>query len=246
MTTKDLCPKKSSEVDLGTGKCLRGEEKGIEVRPISEEDYEKYRKVMQTFGCKTFGDYVKLYCSSDVEFLSVIFERFIETCLRDFGLDPSKSYTSAGFFCQAMVKMTKVKLKLLTDPTKYAFFENSIRGGVAVISNHFADANNPYLKDFDPKEKRRYIMEWDANSVYASVMVQELPMGEFRWIQPEGLENMGELLRNGESLPEGRGASLCVDLDYPKELHDFHNDYPLAPEKVVINGVEKLAPNLGG
>ena len=30
-----------------------------------------------------------------------------------------------------------------------------------------------------------------------------------------------------------------------EELHDAHNDYPLAPEKVIINGVEKLAPNLG-
>ena len=46
-------------------------------------------------------------------------------------------------------------------------------------------------------------------------------------------------------MPEGRGASLCVDLDYPKELHNLHNDYPLAPEKVLINGVEKLATNLG-
>ena len=55
-----------------------------------------------------------------------------------------------------------------------------------------------------------------------------------------------------------------VDLEYPRELHDLHNDYPLAPEKVEIGqnmlskycsdiadeygikigGVNKLVPNL--
>ena len=33
-------------------------------------------------------------------------------------------------------------------------------------------------------------------------------------------------------------------MDYPKDLHDLHNDYPLAPERLKKNGVEKLIPNL--
>ena len=36
-----------------------------------------------------------------------------------------------------------------------------------------------------------------------------------------------------------------VDLEYPKSLHDLHNDYPLAPEHIRINKVDKLIPNLG-
>jgi len=43
------------------------------------------------------------------------------------------------------------------------------------------------------------------------------------------------------------GALSCileVDLKYPESLHDPHNDYPLAPETVTINNVEKLIPNL--
>ena len=39
---------------------------------------------------------------------------------------------------------------------------------------------------------------------------------------------------------------LEVDLKYPKELHDLHNEYPLAPERVIVNKVEKLIPNLNG
>ena len=37
---------------------------------------------------------------------------------------------------------------------------------------------------------------------------------------------------------------LEVDLQYPKHLHDLHNDYPLAPQCVKIGKVEKLIPNL--
>ena len=36
-----------------------------------------------------------------------------------------------------------------------------------------------------------------------------------------------------------------VDFEYLKELHDYHNDYPLAPETVQLNKVKKLVPNLG-
>ena len=38
---------------------------------------------------------------------------------------------------------------------------------------------------------------------------------------------------------------LEVDLEYPKSLHNFHSDYPLAPEKIEVNMVPKLIPNLG-
>ena len=37
---------------------------------------------------------------------------------------------------------------------------------------------------------------------------------------------------------------LEVDLEYPKELHDLHNEYPLAPERLEIDGVEKLVSTL--
>ena len=37
---------------------------------------------------------------------------------------------------------------------------------------------------------------------------------------------------------------LEVDLEYPEDLHDLHNDYPLAPERVKIGNIEKLIRNL--
>ena len=38
------------------------------------------------------------------------------------------------------------------------------------------------------------------------------------------------------------GCILEIDLRYPEELHDLHNDYLCAPEGINVNGVEKLMP----
>jgi len=70
-------------------------------------------------------------------------------------------------------------------------------------------------------------------------MSQPLPAGNFKWMTESLLENWREI-----SSHEGRGCILEVDLEYPKELHDLHNDNPLAPERIVANKVEKFIPIL--
>ena len=41
-----------------------------------------------------------------------------------------------------------------------------------------------------------------------------------------------------------KGYLLEVDAKYPRDLHDLHNDRPFMCERMKINGVEKLVPNL--
>jgi hypothetical protein len=41
-----------------------------------------------------------------------------------------------------------------------------------------------------------------------------------------------------------RPCILQVDMEYPEELLDLHNDYPLAPESLIIKKCQKLVPNL--
>lgn len=47
-------------------------------------------------------------------------------------------------------------------------------------------------------------------------------------------------LRTWRSTP----CILEVDLEYPKELNDLHDDCPLSPESLMINKCQKLVPNL--
>ena len=64
-------------------------------------------------------------------------------------------------------------------------------------------------------------------------MSKPLPTHGFKWMTQSKLENW-----------ESFSCILEVDLEYPHELHDLHNDYPLAPDHLMMNGVEKLIPNL--
>ena len=50
------------------------------------------------------------------------------------------------------------------------------------------------------------------------------------------------MVRNSNN--RGVGYVLEVDVKYPRELHDLHNDLPFMCEKIRVNGVEKLVPNL--
>ena len=50
---------------------------------------------------------------------------------------------------------------------------------------------------------------------------------------------------NDDELDDWKRLSCIieVDLEYPEQLHNHHNGYPLALERVKIGNVEKLIPN---
>ena len=80
-------------------------------------------------------------------------------------------------------------------------------------------------------------------------MSQPLPTGEFKWVDIENIKGGArELKRTIDMMVRnsnrGYGYVLEVDVKYPKELHDHHNDLPFMCEKIRVNGVEKLVPNL--
>ena len=64
---------------------------------------------------KNMGDYYDLYFKKDALLLADIFEKFIDTCLKFYGLDPCHYFGSSGLSWDAMLKMTGVKLKKISD-----------------------------------------------------------------------------------------------------------------------------------
>ena len=64
-------------------------------------------------------------------------------------------------------------------------------------------------------------------------MSQPLPTGGFKWVTPDEIAECSD-----------KGYLLEVDVKYPKELNDLHNDLLFMCEKMEINKVEKLVPNL--
>ena len=208
---------------------------------VSDEDYFHAKEVWKKFGMKSLGEYHDLYLKTDVFLLADVVENFRTVLLKNYLLDPAWFLTAPAFFWCAMLKMTEVELELICEGNieMFQFFERQIRGGVSSVFHRFSQANNKFMKDFDSSKVSKFIVYLDANSLYPTAMMQPLPVGGFEWLS-EGKLKQWEKIVDSEDL----GCVLEVDLEYPAELHDFHNDFPLAPELMEVGGIFKLIPNL--
>ena len=101
---------------------------------IKDDEYEHAQNVWQKFEIENLKQYHDLYLMTDTLLLADVFEQFRDMCLKNYELDPVHSYTAPGLTWKAALKMTKVKLDLLTDIDQHIFIEDGIRGGVAMIS----------------------------------------------------------------------------------------------------------------
>ena len=202
---------------------------------ISDENYAHALEVWETFEMKNLEDYHNLYNRIDVLLLADVFENFREICIKNYNLDPAHYYTAPGLAWDAALKVTEVKLELLSNMDMLLMLEKGIRGDVSMISNHYGKANDKYMgKSFKDIEPSKYITYLDANNLYGWAMSKPLPTHGFKWMKVSELETW-----------EKQSCILEVNLEYPKSLHDLHSDYPLAPEQIEVNMVLKLIPNLG-
>ena len=99
-----------------------------------------------------------------------------------------------------------------------------------MVSKRHAKANSPQVPGYDPSKPNKQIMYLDANNLYGWAMSKPLPIRDFKWKRVMPTEE--EILAKKENARNG--WILEVDLEYPAELHEQHNSYPLAPEKKVV------------
>ena len=149
---------------------------------VTNGECDHARKVWKTFNIKTMGGYHDLYLKSDVLLLADVFESFRKTCLQYYKLDPCHYFTSPGLSWDAMLRMTNIKLELMTNVDMFQFIEKGMRGGVSYNANRYGKANNKYMEEYDEESPSKYIMYLDANNLYGRAMSQYLPTGNFRWM----------------------------------------------------------------
>ena len=120
---------------------------------IKDEDHLTCKKIRNEFNMKNMGDYHYHYLKKDVLLLADVFEKFIDTCLKFYGLDPCHYFSSPGLSWDAMLKITGVKLEKIFNIDMYLFIEKGLRGGISYIAKRYDKANNKYMKDYDPKNR---------------------------------------------------------------------------------------------
>lgn len=227
----------------------------LEKKPCSKEDYDRGSKVFQ-LACKTLKDYHDLYLKTDVILLADVFENFRDTSINELNLDPCWFYGAPGLSWNAMlqgIKKIDGEWIFTNKPPKDAkkiepleidgfndkqmnmllMVEDGKRGGICQASYRYHEANNKYV-GYDPSKPSSFIWSIDANGLYGGAMRYKLPISNYMFGNPDKMtpEHIMEMTPDDEW-----GCFLTVKLKIPHELHDYFNDYPVAP----INREGKLS-----
>lgn len=198
------------------------------------EDYNHAQKVWDIFSCRTLEEYMELYLKTDVLLLTDVFENFRKICKKIYNLDPCHYYTAPGLSWDAMLKTTKIELKLLTDIHKYNFIKKGIRGGITHCPKRYTKANNQHMRNFDSTKPSEYLMYFDANNLYGWAMSEYLPYDDFKWI--DNIHQIPQVNNIAENSPIG--YIFEVDLEYPSSIHNYHNDLPFCAENKIIGSTK--------
>ena len=207
------------------------------------------------------GDYHDHCLKKDVLLLADVLEKFINTCLKFYGLDPCDYFSSPGLSWDAMLKMTGVKLEKISHIDKYLLIHwKRIKKRNFLHCKRYAKASKKYMSDYDRKKPSTFITYLDMNNLYGWAMSEYLPYGGFKC-----LKNIDGFDVDSISEESPIWYFLEADLEYPDKLHELHKDYPLAPDKLAVSSdmlsnyckkiahkyeikvgdVKKLIPNLG-
>ena len=65
----------------------------------------------------------------------------------------------------------------------YLFIEKGLRGGISYIAKRYSEANNKYMKDYDPTKPSKYISYLDMNNLYVWAISSYLAYGGFKWLK---------------------------------------------------------------
>ena len=194
---------------------------------ISKADYEHALKVWEVFECHNMIDYTRIYVLSDCILLAEVIQSFRRTVFRDYELDPVHFVSLPSLSKDIMLKVSGIRLDLISDPDIVYFFKNNIRGGLSFVSNRYFNAED-YERRTGTKHSMIYV---DANSLYGAAMSHKLPIGDYSWLSEQEIEDFDFKSLSFES---EIGYAFEVTLSYPEELHILHNSYPLAAEHIEI------------
>ena len=210
------------------------------LKDITDVDYIHAQKVSEEFKFKNQGEYHDLYVQSDTLFSEDVFENFINKCIEIYKLDPAHFLSTPGLAWQACLKKAGVKLELLTDNAMLMMIEKEITDGICHAIYRYAKSNNKYMKNYNKNIELSYLMYLDENNLHGWEMSQELPVNG----DGKNVSKFDEDFIKNYNQDSNTGYILEVDVEYPKDLHNWHSDLPFISERIKIKNCNKLVCNI--
>ena len=133
-----------------------------------DEEIERTKENIKLVNIKDGEEVTKLYCKSDVIFLTDVFEKFVKVSTKEYGINPLYCVSLPGYTYQCALKYTDIKLQTLQDKDLISLIENNIRGGISsVMGDRYVES--------DENKKISYM---DATNLYGHSMCQFLHYDE--------------------------------------------------------------------
>ena len=125
------------------------------------------------------GDYHDHYLKKDLLLLADVYEKFIDMCLKYYGLDPCHYFSAPELSWDALLKMTGIELEKMSDTDQHLVIEKGLRGGISDIPNRHNKANNEYCPDYDKNKPSTFISYLDMNNLCGWAMSEYPPYKGF-------------------------------------------------------------------
>lgn len=205
-------------------------------KKYKQEDIDHANKVFSLFKCKDIHDYHKLYLYQDVFLLADVHENFRRVCIQRNNLDPvnfvsAPSLSDSSAYLKGKQSYLKFRgVKLINNIDVYNAIQASIKGGITQVVQRYTKANNKYCKDYDKTKPTCYVLSFDINQEYPTVMAGKLPMDCGRFLTEEELRSFKKNWRS-ISTDGNTNYMVCFDAHVNDSLHDKFSDLPLLPEK---------------
>ena len=145
------------------------------------EDYNFGLNVYKEFKCKNLYEYTMLYNHSDTLLLAEIMTVYRKIIQDHFEMDVNHFLGIPSLAFNLMLKLSKVKLELISNPDINRFFRESIRGGMSFITKRHAKSDYFDSDIRNYKKRTTHIRYIDGNNLYGSQMLFDLPTEDYRF-----------------------------------------------------------------
>ena len=191
-----------------------------------DDEIEQTKEIIKLFNSKKGEELTKLFCKSDVIFLTDVFEKFVKVSTEEYGINPLYCVSLPSYTYQCALKYTDNKLQTLQDKDLILLIENITRGGISSVMG------DRYVKS----DEIRKILYMDATNLYGHSMSQMLSYDAIEMWHGHPDRYM-KWLEEIISSPDDNeiGSFLEVDLKYPDNIKEKTKNFPFCPENEKIN-----------